>query len=68
LRKKSFCPRILAFKSVYFSFVKLAIVHRKPLEILSDVTETEGFFSLFNPSELVFDQTVALSTVNQNVP
>ena len=48
-------------------FVKLSDVERKPLDILSDLSETE-VYCLFDPSELVSDLTVTLSNVNQNVP
>jgi hypothetical protein len=46
--------------------VKLSDVERKPLDILSDQSETE-VYCLSDPSELVSDRTVALSDVNQNV-
>jgi hypothetical protein len=40
--------------------VKLSDVQRKPLDILSDLSETE-VYCLSEPSVLVSDQTVALS-------
>ena len=47
-------------------FVKLSDVERKPLAILSDLSENEVCLS--NPRELVSDLTVTLSNVNQDVP
>ena len=47
--------------------MKLSDVERKPPDIQSDVSETE-VYCLSDPSVLVFDRTVALSNVNQNVP
>ena len=49
------------------SFVKLSDVERKPLDILSDLSETE-VYCLSDPSILVSDLAVTLSNVNQNVP
>ena len=60
-----FYPRI--FYSLSNPFVKLSDVERKPLDILSDQSETE-VYCLSDPSELVSDLTVTLSNVNQNVP
>ena len=46
--------------------MKLSDVERKPLDILSDLSETE-VYCLSDPRELVSDLTVTLSNVNQNV-
>ena len=46
--------------------MKSTDVERKPPDILSDPSETGNYLS--DPSELVSDQTVALSNVNENVP
>ena len=46
--------------------MKLSDVERKPPDILSDVSETE-VYCLSDLSVFVFDRTVALSNVNQNV-
>ena len=46
-------------------FVNLSDVERKPLDILSDLSEAEVYLS--DPRELVSDLTVSLSNVNQNV-
>ena len=44
--------------------MKLSDVMRKPLNILSDLSETE-VYCLSDPSVLVSDRTVALSDVNE---
>ena len=45
--------------------MKLSDVKRKPLDILSDLSEIE-VYCLSDPSELVSDLTVTLSNINQN--
>ena len=46
-------------------FMKLSDVERKPLDILSDLSETE-ISCLPDPNESMSDLTVTLSNVNQN--